>query len=173
VQRGVPGPLAALLREGPVSPAALRGSPTRLRPLLLGSRAFLHPCSHPDGGDLGTPMTDAQIVAGAEGQSVQMAVSNAMVRLLQGAVRVRTDKGPNELRGAGRAALHAGGQPDPRRASLREMGEFQRLRDVRLFFQHATEDKFREALSESPAARSTRAPAAWTSTRTSPARSSI
>jgi uncharacterized protein YbcI len=88
-------------------------------------------------------MTDAIQADGHEGQSVNLAVSNAMVKLYK------------ELFGRGptKARTHYAG-PDLLVASLEdtftaaekrlaEMGEITRLRDTRMFFQYASEDQFR------------------------------
>ncbi len=73
-------------------------------------------------------------------------ISNAMVRIY----KEQFGRGPT------RAATHYAG-PDciistlensltPAERNLADMGEHQRLRDVRLFFQHATETQFRETV---------------------------
>lgn len=81
-----------------------------------------------------------------ESQPVAMAVSNAMVRLYK------------ELFGRGptKAHTHFAG-PDtlictlqesltPAERNMAAMGEHQRLRDIRMFFQHASEHEFRETV---------------------------
>jgi uncharacterized protein YbcI len=81
-----------------------------------------------------------------DGQSVLLQISNEMVRLY----KEQFGRGPTHARSA-----FAG--PDiiistleqsmtPAERTLVEMGESQRMRDVRLYFQHATEPKFREAV---------------------------
>jgi uncharacterized protein YbcI len=91
-------------------------------------------------------MTDAAHVDGAEGQSIQLAVSNAMVKLY----KEQFGRGPTK------AKTHFAG-PDvlittlqdsltPAERNLVAMGEHQRLRDTRMFFQHASEGTFREAV---------------------------
>jgi uncharacterized protein YbcI len=93
-------------------------------------------------------MADAQHADALEGQSVQMAVSNAMVRLY----KEQFGRGPTK------ASTHFAG-PDvvvstlensmtPAERNLVAMGEHQRLRDTRLFFQHAMEPEFREAVEQ-------------------------
>jgi uncharacterized protein YbcI len=80
--------------------------------------------------------------------SVQMEVSNAMVRLY----KEQFGRGPTKSR-----TSYAG--PDllvcsledsltPAEKNLRDMGEHQRLRDVRMFFQYASETKFRETVEQ-------------------------
>jgi uncharacterized protein YbcI len=73
-------------------------------------------------------------------------ISNAMVRLY----KEQFGRGPTKA-----ATYYAG--PDclistledsltPAERNMAAMGEHQRLRDVRLFFQHATEDQFRQII---------------------------
>ncbi|MDQ3725071.1 MAG: DUF2294 domain-containing protein [Actinomycetota bacterium] len=75
--------------------------------------------------------------------SVHAEISRAMVRLYKdqfgrGPTKVRTDfAGPDVLLCTLEHSL------TPAERSLAAMGEHQRLRDTRLFFQHATEDEFR------------------------------
>jgi uncharacterized protein YbcI len=84
----------------------------------------------------------------AGGQSVLQAVSNAMVRLYKekfgrGPTKVRADfAGPDILICTLRKTL------TPVERTLVELGEHQRLRDVRTFFQDATEPEFRAAVEE-------------------------
>ncbi|HEY0631295.1 MAG TPA: Na-translocating system protein MpsC family protein [Thermoleophilaceae bacterium] len=91
-------------------------------------------------------MADALHADVPAGQSVQLALSNEMVRLYK------------ELFGRGptKARTHFAG-PDvivcslentltPAERSMAEMGEHQRLRDVRMFFQYAREQDFRDAV---------------------------
>jgi uncharacterized protein YbcI len=84
----------------------------------------------------------------AHSTSVVLEVSNAMVRLYKdqfgrGPTKARTAfAGPDTLICTLENSL------TPAEQSLVRMGEFQRLRDVRLFFQHATEDQFRGKVEE-------------------------
>jgi uncharacterized protein YbcI len=91
-------------------------------------------------------MTDALHADAVEGQSVQLAVSNAMVKLY----KEQFGRGPTK------AKTHFAG-PDvlistledsmtPAERNLVAMGEYQRLRDTRMFFQYASEDAFREVV---------------------------
>jgi uncharacterized protein YbcI len=81
---------------------------------------------------------------GDDGQSVLLRLSNEMVRLYKeqfgrGPTRARTNfAGPDIIVSTLEETL------TPAERSLVEMGELQRMRDVRLFFQHASEDEFRE-----------------------------
>jgi uncharacterized protein YbcI len=91
-------------------------------------------------------MTDAPRIDATDGQPVLLAVSNAMVKLYKenfgrGPTKVRTNfAGPDLLVTTLENSL------TPAERNLAAMGEHQRLRDVRLYFQHATEDEFREAV---------------------------
>jgi uncharacterized protein YbcI len=91
-------------------------------------------------------MTDADQSDTAQGQPLLLAVSNAMVKLYKenfgrGPTKVRTNfAGPDLLVTTLENSL------TPAERHLAAMGEHQRLRDVRLFFQHATEDDFRETV---------------------------
>lgn len=92
--------------------------------------------------------SDARDADAPEGQSVQLAVSNAMVRIYKeqfgrGPTKARTSfAGPNALLVTLEDSL------TPAERSLAAMGEHQRLRDVRLFFQYATEGKFRQTVEK-------------------------
>jgi uncharacterized protein YbcI len=80
------------------------------------------------------------------GQSVTMAVSNAMVKLYKeqfgrGPTRTRTYfAGPDIVITTLRDSM------TPAERNLVAMGEHQRLRDTRMFFQYATEKDFRESV---------------------------
>jgi uncharacterized protein YbcI len=95
-------------------------------------------------------MADVTQADAPEGRigSVQLAVSNALVRLY----KEQFGRGPTKTR------THFAG-PDvlittledsmtPAERNLVAMGENQRLRDTRMFFQYATEDMFRETVEE-------------------------
>ncbi|HEX8051382.1 MAG TPA: DUF2294 domain-containing protein [Thermoleophilaceae bacterium] len=77
-----------------------------------------------------------------------MAISNAMVKLYKdqfgrGPTRARTHyAGPDTIISTLQDSL------TPAERSLVAMGEHQRLRDVRMFFQYASEDEFRGAVEE-------------------------
>jgi uncharacterized protein YbcI len=93
-------------------------------------------------------MTDVPVTDVPEGQSVTMAVSNAMVRLYKeqfgrGPTRVRTHfAGPDVVITTLRDSM------TPAERNLVAMGEHQRLRDTRMFFQFATEKEFRESVEQ-------------------------
>jgi uncharacterized protein YbcI len=81
-----------------------------------------------------------------DGQSLLSQVSNAMVHLYKeqfgrGPTKVRSEwAGPNSL------VVLLNDSFTPAERSLAAMGEHQRLRDTRMFFQYATEDEFRGAV---------------------------
>ena len=91
-------------------------------------------------------MTDAIHADVPAGQSIQLALSNEMVKLYKelfgrGPTKARTHfAGPDLIICSLESTL------TPAERSMVEMGEHQRLRDMRLFFQHAREKDFREAV---------------------------
>jgi uncharacterized protein YbcI len=91
-------------------------------------------------------MADAQHADALEGQPVQLAVSNAMVRIYKdtfgrGPTRVRTSyAGPDVLVCTLRDSMTVAER------NMVAMGEHQRLRDTRVFFQYASEGEFRQAV---------------------------
>jgi uncharacterized protein YbcI len=93
-------------------------------------------------------MTDALRADVAEGQSTQMAVSNAMVKLYKelfgrGPTRARTNfAGPDVLVCTLQDSLTQAER------QLVDMGEHGRLRDMRMFFQYASESAFREIVEQ-------------------------
>jgi uncharacterized protein YbcI len=93
-------------------------------------------------------MADAEHTDALEGQSVPMAVSNAMVRLYKeqfgrGPTKTRTHfAGPDVLITTLEDSL------TPAERNMVAMGEHQRLRDTRMFFQYASERAFREAVEQ-------------------------
>src|SRR3954470_7901267 len=91
-------------------------------------------------------MTDVIHADAVEGQSVQLAVSNAMVKLY----KEQFGRGPTKAKThfAGPDVLISTLQDSmtPAERNLVAMGEYQRLRDTRMFFQYASEDAFREAV---------------------------
>jgi uncharacterized protein YbcI len=93
-------------------------------------------------------MANANAASAREGQSVQMAVSNAMVRLY----KEHFGRGPTKARtsfaGADVLITTLENSMTPVEQKLAQMGENERLRDVRMFFQHATEAEFRETVEE-------------------------
>ena len=93
-------------------------------------------------------MTGTQHADGREGQPVSMAISNAMVRLYKekfgrGPTKTRTNfAGPDTIICTLEDSL------TPAEKSLVAMGEHQRLRDVRMFFQYASEEEFCASVEE-------------------------
>jgi uncharacterized protein YbcI len=80
---------------------------------------------------------------GQEGQNVSMQLSNAMIRLYKelfgrGPTSARTD-----FVGSDVVVVTLKETLTPAERSLADMGEHQRLRDTRLYFQYATEERFR------------------------------
>ena len=106
------------------------------------------------------PDTDGQAVAaeapGAQRQALGAQISNEMVRLYKelfgrGPTQARTSfAGPDTIIVTLEDSL------TPAERTLADMGEHQRLRDVRLFFQHARAEDFREVI-ESATGRRVRA----------------
>ena len=76
------------------------------------------------------------------------AVSDAMVRLY----KQQFGRGPTKVRttfaGADTLLCTVQDSLTPAERNLVKMGETQRLRDVRMFFQYATEDEFRGVVEE-------------------------
>jgi uncharacterized protein YbcI len=91
-------------------------------------------------------MTDAERADVPEGQSVPMAITNDLVRLY----KEQFGRGPTKARthyaGADTLITTLQDSLTPAERNLVAMGEHQRLRDVRMFFQYATEDEFREVV---------------------------
>src|SRR5437764_9572295 len=91
-------------------------------------------------------MTDAIHTDGRERQSLQLTISNEMVHLYKelfgrGPTKARTNfAGPDVILCSLENTL------TPAERSMVEMGEHQRLRDVRLFFQFAREQDFRDSI---------------------------
>ena len=81
-----------------------------------------------------------------EGFSVQLELSNAMVRIYKeqfgrGPTRARTHfAGPDTIISTLQDSL------TPAERNLAKMGEHQRLRDTRMFFHYASESQFRDAV---------------------------
>src|SRR3954454_3503526 len=92
--------------------------------------------------------TDATNADTPAGQSVSLAISNAMVRLY----KEQFGRGPTKARtnfaGSDTLICTLKDSLTPAERNLVKMGEYQRLRDVRLFFQHATEDQFRASVED-------------------------
>lgn len=93
-------------------------------------------------------MADATRADVPEGQSVLLAVSNAMVKLY----KEQFGRGPTKARaafaGPNLLVCTLNDSFTPAERNLVAMGEHQRLRDIRMFFQHATETAFRQEVEE-------------------------
>jgi uncharacterized protein YbcI len=89
--------------------------------------------------------TQAEQQGGEARRSQLMELSNAMVRLY----KEQFGRGPTKTRSewAGRDAVVCTLEDSltPAERALVDMGEHQRMRDTRMFFQYASEDKFVEA----------------------------
>ncbi len=93
-------------------------------------------------------MADAREADGGGGQSVQLAVSNAMVRIY----KEQFGRGPTKARtafaGPDTIIVTLEDSLTPAERNLVELDEHQRLRDVRMFFQRASESDFRGAIED-------------------------
>src|SRR5688572_206097 len=93
-------------------------------------------------------MTDGSPESDGEQSSIPLQVSNAMVRIY----KQQFGRGPTKARTAfaGRDLIVCTLEDSltPAERSLVKMGEHQRLRDVRMFFQHATESDFRQSVEQ-------------------------
>jgi uncharacterized protein YbcI len=93
-------------------------------------------------------MADAIHADPSEGRSVNLAVSNAMVKLYKdlfgrGPTKARTNfAGPDLLVTTLEDTL------TPAEIALVQLGELQRMRDVRMYFQYAMEDRFRAIIED-------------------------
>ncbi len=85
---------------------------------------------------------------GTEGQSVQMAVSNAMVRLYKELFGRRPTKARTAFAGPDLIVTTLEDTLTPAEQNLVAMGEHQRLRDTRMFFQYASEKEFTTTVEE-------------------------
>ena len=93
-------------------------------------------------------MTDAPHADVPEGQNVPLAVSNAMVRLYKDQLGRGPTKARTGFAGPDLLICTLENSLTPAERVLADMGEHQRLRDTRMFFQHATEKDFRETVEE-------------------------
>ena len=84
----------------------------------------------------------------APAPNVLAQVSRAMVRIY----KEQFGRGPESARshyaGADTIVCLLTDSLSPVEVSMRQMGEAQRLRDIRMLFQYATEDRFRSAVEE-------------------------
>src|SRR3954451_13010439 len=90
--------------------------------------------------------TDATNADTPAGQSVSLAISNAMVRLYKEQFGRGPTKARSNFAGADTLICTLENTFTPAERRLAEMGEHQRLRDTRLYFQHATEAQFCEVV---------------------------
>src|SRR3954451_20927684 len=91
-------------------------------------------------------MTDAIHADAVEGQSVPLAVSNAMVKLYKEQFGRGPTKAQTHFAGPHVVISTLQNSMTPAERNLVAMGEFQRLRDTRMFFQYASEQAFREVV---------------------------
>jgi len=91
-------------------------------------------------------MTDAPLADVFEGPSVQMAISNAIVKIY----KIKFGRGPTKASTdfAGPDVIISTLQDSftPAERNMVAMGEHQRLAELRLFFQTATEPEFRDTV---------------------------
>jgi uncharacterized protein YbcI len=85
---------------------------------------------------------------GASAQSVTMQTSNRMIRMYKELFGRGPKKAQSHFAGADVLLCSLYETLTPAERSMVEMGEHQRLRDTRMYFQYATDDKFREAIEE-------------------------
>jgi uncharacterized protein YbcI len=78
--------------------------------------------------------------------SLRAAISREMVRLYKEQFGRGPTKARTEFAGPDVVVCTLEGSLTPAERRLAEMGEHQRLRDTRMYFQHATERWFREAI---------------------------
>ena len=83
---------------------------------------------------------------GAQGESTLSAVSNEMVRLYKEQFGRGPTKVVSHFAGSDTLICTLENTLTPAERNLAALGEHQRLRDVRLFFQHVTENQFVEAV---------------------------
>jgi uncharacterized protein YbcI len=92
--------------------------------------------------------TDVRHTDAHEGQPITLAVSNAMV----GLYKQQFGRGPTRAHthfvGADTIICTLRDSLTPAERNLVKMGEHQRLRDVRMFFQYASEQEFRGTVEE-------------------------
>ena len=77
-------------------------------------------------------------------ESIRAEISREMVRLYKELFGRGPTKARTEFAGADIVVCSLENSFTPAERSLAEMGEHQRLRDTRMYFQHATSERFRE-----------------------------
>jgi len=93
-----------------------------------------------------TPETSEQSNGGAAFDSIRAEISREMVRLYKELFGRGPTKARTEFAGPDIVICSLENTFTPAERSLAEMGEHQRLRDTRLYFQAATADRFREII---------------------------
>src|SRR3954449_850148 len=91
-------------------------------------------------------MTDAISADVPAGQPVQLVLSNEMVRLYKELFGRGPTKARSNFAGPDLIICSLENTLTPAERSMADLGEHQRLRELRLFFQHARERDFREAV---------------------------
>src|SRR3954451_19348703 len=81
-----------------------------------------------------------------EPDSIRAALSREMVRLYKEQFGRGPTKARTEFAGPNIVVITLENSLTPAEQSLVEMGEHQRLRDTRMYFQRATEEEFREMI---------------------------
>ncbi|MGN6557431.1 MAG: Na-translocating system protein MpsC family protein [Solirubrobacterales bacterium] len=92
------------------------------------------------------PTTESREVNGSQFESVRAEISREMVRLYKELFGRGPTKARTEFAGPDIVICSLENTFTPAERSLVEMGEHQRLRDTRLYFQAATENRFREII---------------------------
>jgi uncharacterized protein YbcI len=93
-------------------------------------------------------MADATHADAPAGQSVQLALSNEMVRLYKDLFGRGPTKARTNFAGPDLIICSLENTLTPAEKSMVEMGEHQRLRELRLYFQHAREKDFCGAVEQ-------------------------
>ena len=93
-------------------------------------------------------MADRMCADAPEGHSIQLAVSNAMVRLYKEIFGRGPTKARTHFAGADTLVATLQDSMTPAERNLVALGEIQRLRDLRMFFQYATEQQFRDTVEQ-------------------------
>lgn len=93
-------------------------------------------------------MADRIYADAPEGHSVQLAISNAMVRLYKEMFGRGPTKARTNFAGADTLVATLEDSMTPAERNLVALGELQRLRDMRMFFQYASEKEFRGTVEQ-------------------------
>lgn len=92
------------------------------------------------------PQTNVESLEGSHHDSVRAEISREMVRLYKELFGRGPTKARTEFAGPDIVICSLENTFTPAERSLAEMGEHQRLRDTRMYFQSATHDKFTEII---------------------------